>query len=71
MITGARVSFSVELFKVTGLEVVVCKVSGVWLLLVTVMVDEEWLGGVRVEGVCGTEEVIEVRACEWLGAIVF
>ena len=36
--------FSVESFKVTGLVVVVCKVSGVWLLLVTVMVDEEWLG---------------------------
>ena len=43
MITGARVYFSVKSFKVTGL-VVVCKVSGVWLLLVTVMVDEEWLG---------------------------
>ena len=29
MITGVRVSFSVESFKVTGLAVVVCKVSGV------------------------------------------
>ena len=53
-------------FKVVGVVVVVvCIVSR------AVVVVEEWPGVTGVEVVCGSEEVIEMWACEWLRARVF